>query len=286
MRDEIDYIIRTALPDDRSHLANMIHFGAYIHQHLDWKPALDWIGSSPYLVLEKKQDLCAALACPPDLPDITWIRLFVATSTIDVRHAWELLWQAAEEEIRQLGKIRVAVISLQSWLNGLLEISQFEHMDNVIVLMWDRTNTLAQPDQSDITIRLMMPEDLTMILDIDHAAFGEVWKNSLESLELAYQQSSLATIAELGNEIVGYQYSTASTMGGHLARLAVKPSMQGKGIGYLLVHQALNQFKKQGFRHVTVNTQQNNTASLALYSKAGFSLTGESYRVYQKKINF
>ena len=39
----------------------------------------------------------------------------------------------------------------------------------------------------------------------------------------------------MGDEIVGYQYSTSSSMGGHLARLAVKKSMQGKGIGYLLV---------------------------------------------------
>jgi ribosomal protein S18 acetylase RimI-like enzyme len=90
-------------------------------------------------------------------------------------------------------------------------------------------------------------------------------------------------VAENGNEIVGYQYSTSSAMGGHLARLAVKKSMQGNGVGYLLVHQVLNQFSKQGVRHVTVNTQEKNIASLSLYSKAGFSITGESYRVYQHK---
>jgi ribosomal protein S18 acetylase RimI-like enzyme len=58
--------------------------------------------------------------------------------------------------------------------------------------------------------------------------------------------------------------------------------MQGKGIGYLLVYQLLNQFRKQGVIHVTVNTQQINVVSLGLYSKAGFNLTGESYRVYQQ----
>jgi ribosomal protein S18 acetylase RimI-like enzyme len=74
-------------------------------------------------------------------------------------------------------------------------------------------------------------------------------------------------------------------MGGHLARLAVKTTMQGKGIGYLLVHQLLSQFSKQGIKHVTVNTQQNNVASLGLYSKAGFTVTGESYRVYLHNFN-
>jgi ribosomal protein S18 acetylase RimI-like enzyme len=282
---EIDYAIRTALPADRSRLANIIHFGAYIHQHLDWKPVLDWIGSGPYLLLEKNHELFGALACPPDLPDITWIRLFAVTSGINVRQAWDILWEAAEAEIRRINRIRVAVISLQSWFNGLLEASQFEHTDNVIVLVWDRSYNLPDPSSHGVRLRFMTPEDLIPILEIDHEAFGAVWKNSMEALELAYQQSSLATVAEIGDEIVGYQYSTSSTMGGHLARLAVKPGMQGNGIGYLLVHQVINQFKKQGFRHVTVNTQQNNAASLALYSRAGFTLTGESYRVYQNNFD-
>ena len=279
--DEIDYTILTAMPSDRSRLANLIHFGAYIHQHLDWKPPLDWIGSKPYLLVEKGGDLFATLACPPDLPEITWIRLFAANSLVNVGRAWRLLWEAANEELSQIRKIRVVAISLQSWFNELLEESEFEHSDNVIVLMWERATSFPKPAHASFTIRPMMPEDLEIIEVIDHDAFGLVWKNSLDSLELAFQQSSLASVAEIGDEIVGYQYSTSSAMGGHLARLAVKTSMQGQGIGYLLVHHVLNQFSKQGVRHVTVNTQEKNIASLALYSKASFSITGESYRVYQ-----
>jgi ribosomal protein S18 acetylase RimI-like enzyme len=283
--NEIDYNIRTAIPSDRSRLANLIHFGAYIHQHLDWKPPLDWIGSKPYLLAEREDDLFAAMACPPDLPDITWIRLFAIRSQFNVMHAWKFLWKAANEELSEIGKIRVAAISLQSWFNELLEESEFEHSDNVIVLMWETTTPLPKPATTSITIRPMMQEDLEIIEEIDHDAFGPVWKNSLESLGLAFQQSSVASVAERGNEIIGYQYSTSSSMGGHLARLAVKTSMQGKGIGYLLVHQVLSQFSKQGIRHVTVNTQEKNVASLALYSKAGFSITGEFYRVYLYNFN-
>jgi ribosomal protein S18 acetylase RimI-like enzyme len=278
----IDYTVRTAIPTDRSRIANLIHFGSFIHQHLDWKPALDWIGSKPYLIAEKGRDIHATLACPPDLPDITWVRLFAVGPGIDLGVAWHLLWEVAEKEIDQIGKLRIAVISLQSWLNGLLETSHFEHTDNVIVLVWDHTTVIPSPHRAVVNIRPMLPEDLETIIAIDHEAFGVVWKNSMESLELAYQQSSLATVAETENEIVGYQYSTASTMGGHLARLAVKANMQGNGVGYALVHQALNYFKNEGYRHVTVNTQQKNAASLGLYFKAGFTLTGEAYRVYQR----
>ena len=281
---EIEYNIRNALPSDRSRLANLIRFGSYIHQHLDWKPPLDWIGNEPYLLAERNGDLLATLACPPDLPRITWIRLFAANSLINVAQAWRLLWNKASERLSQVGNIKVAAISLQSWFNELLEGSGFDHSDNVVVLMWEKSTPLQNPQAADVQIRLMMPEDLETIELIDHEAFGMVWKNSLEALELAYQQSALASVAVIGDEIIGYQYSTSSSMGGHLARLAVKTNMQGKGIGFLLVHQVLTQFRSQGVRHVTVNTQQNNIASLALYSKAGFSITGEAYRVYQHNI--
>ncbi len=282
--NEIDYKIRTAISTDRSRLANLIHFGSYIHQHLDWKPALDWIGNKPYLLAESGGDIIATLACPPDMPEITWIRLFASSSYINIERAWNLLWGIAIKELIDLGLQSVAAISLQSWFNELLGSSGFEHTDNVVVLMWDKSTPLPKPHAVDIGIRLMIPEDLKTIEQIDHDAFDEVWKNSFESLEIAYQQSALATVAEAGQEMVGYQYSTTSAMGGHLARLAVKKEYQGKGIGYLLVQQALKQFSSQGIGHVTVNTQKNNHASLGLYAKAGFNSTGESYRVYQKNI--
>jgi ribosomal protein S18 acetylase RimI-like enzyme len=282
--NEIDYKIRSALSTDRSRLANLIHFGSYIHQHLDWKPSLDWIGSEPYLLMEKNGELFGTLACPPDLPKITWIRLFAVNSLINIGQAWRLLWEAASVGLSRIGEIQVAAISLQSWFNELLEGSGFEHTDNVVVLIWEKSTTIPNPPPTNIIIRPMMLEDQRLIEQIDHEAFGPVWKNSLEALELAFQQSSLASVAELGDEIVGYQYSTSSSMGGHLARLAVKTTKQGMGIGYLLIHQLLNQFRKEGVRHVTVNTQQNNVASLALYSKAGFNRTGEAYRVYQHNI--
>jgi hypothetical protein len=38
--DEIDYKIRSVSLIDRSRLANLIHFGVYVHQHLDWKSPL------------------------------------------------------------------------------------------------------------------------------------------------------------------------------------------------------------------------------------------------------
>jgi ribosomal protein S18 acetylase RimI-like enzyme len=123
-------------------------------------------------------------------------------------------------------------------------------------------------------------DDLRAVEAVDWQAFDPLWRNSISSIELAYKQHAVATVAEDDDQLLGFQISTASPMGGHLARLAVSPQAQGKGIGYALVRDALDQFERRGALRVTVNTQAENTVSLALYEKAGFQPTGETYPVY------
>ena len=281
LNDKNEFNIRSALVSDRSRIANLIHFGMYVHQHLDWMSPMDWIGKQPYLVIENREGILATLACPPDLPEITWIRLFAVSSSINIEKAWRLLWTASRDEFLRKGKIQVVALSMQSWFTAILETSKFTQTDNVIILINDRSTEIWESNPTSIKIRQMMPEDFPVVMDIDNTAFVLEWRNSLSAMELAFQQSSYTTIAEMDREIVGYQYSTSSGMGGHLARLAVRDSMQKKGIGYSLVRDVVRHFRQQGVVNITVNTQQSNIASLALYAKAGFKTTGESYRVYQ-----
>jgi ribosomal-protein-alanine N-acetyltransferase len=231
--------------------------------------------------MEKGSNLIAALACPPELPEIAWIRLFVVNPIYPLEIAWNILWSASCDELIKLGSRQIAVLSIQSWFSTTLETSGFVHTDNVIVLLHERGQNLPKPDRQKLLIRQMLPEDLRSVEEVDHAAFESEWKNSSDSLEIAYGQSTIATIAEIDGEIVGYQYSTASSMGGHLARLAVRPVRQGHGVGYALLYDLITQFNRHGIEHISVNTQQKNSASLALYKKAGFVSTGESYRVYK-----
>src|SRR4030042_892711 len=281
LNDDSVFNIRSVLVSDRTRIANLIHFGTYVHQHLDWVSPIEWIGKQPYLVIENREGILATLACPPDLPEITWIRLFAVSSSINIEKAWSLLWNAIRNEFLQKKKIHVVALSTQSWFTAILESSKFTQTDNVIILINERSTDIREPNPISIKIRQMMPEDLPVVLDIDNTAFDLEWRNSISAMELAFQQSSYTTIAEMDGEIVGYQYSTSSGMGGHLARLAVKASMQKNGIGYSLVHDVLKHFRQQGVINITVNTQQSNIASLGLYAKAGFTTTGESYRVYQ-----
>ncbi len=274
--------IRPATPKDWQSLANLVHFEARVHRHLDWRPALEWLGYDPYLVAERQGEVIAALACPPDPPAVAWIRLFAVTSDVPVRAAWDELWPVALDQFARTGRdITVATIPLHAWFRNLLEKSKFSRTHTVIVLRWNKGTSWQAPSRSSPMIRVMDHADLGLVEKVDASAFGLIWQNSLVDLEIAFRQAAIASVAVIEDEIVGYQISTATPMGGHLARLAVKPMHQGLGIGYALLVDLLSKFEQRGAQSVTVNTQQDNLFSLSLYQKAGFKRTGEEYPVYQ-----
>jgi ribosomal protein S18 acetylase RimI-like enzyme len=279
------YTLRPAADQDTQRLANLIHFETQVHRHLDWRPPIEWIGQSPYLVIENKSHLVAALACPPDPPGVAWIRLLAVSLDFPLQRAWDDLWNAALEYYRaRESSIEVAAIPLHGWFRSLLLNSGFIHTHDVIVLSW-RDGRLEQHEAGrGILLRPMNLDDLPTVEQVDSASFAAIWKNSLSCIEDAYRQSAVASVVEVDGEIAGYQISTATAMGGHLARLAVRPEYQGNGVGAALVGDTLSQFVRRGARTITVNTQHDNLASLALYQKLGFKRTGEEYPVYQFKL--
>jgi len=277
--------IRSATNRDQKQLANLIHFETYVHRHLDWRPPLEWIEHEPFLVAEKDHKIIAALACPPDPPDVAWIHLFATAATYSLEPSWNLLWQGALRRLVEMESVKwVAAIPFWQWFSNLLRFSGFKETYRVVMLTWDRGNKLPDSPSTEATLRPMCLDDIERVHLIDSAAFVPIWRNSRDALELAYKQASIATVAELEDQMVGYQISTPTPLGGHLARLAVLPELQGKNIGFSLVSDMLQQFDRRGAQRITVNTQTDNEVSLALYRKAGFKTSDEEYPIYQLEI--
>lgn len=276
-----EQIIRAASLADRQELANLIHFEARVHRHLDWRGPLDWLDASPYLVLEQRGEIQAAFASPAELPETAWIRLFAVGHDISDVSAWASLWPEALKIMKQDDRIKaVAVLPLSNWFLKLVQEYGFQKVNHVVMLGCSLKDFHPQKLVGETRVRPMNYDDLANVESIDHAAFEALWCNARTNLELAYGQAALATVAEVGDEVVGYQISTATPVGGHLARLAVLPDYQNQAIGSWLLQDLLAQFKRRGAQKITVNTQKDNHASLHLYQKMGFQLTGEEYPVF------
>jgi len=273
--------IRPAQEADRHKLATLIHFSPYVHRHLGWRAPLDWLGKEPYLVAERDDQILAALACPPDNPDISWLRLFAVSTAMHVDDAWEMMWPVANRLISE--SIPISALPLQSWFRRLLETSSFSHAYDVLMMRWkdvSQSIPALSPD-SPYCIRMMNYDDLKTVHALDDDAFDPVWRHSIELLEIAFQNAALATVAEDRQGIMGYQVSTANDSDGHLARLAVHPRARRLGVGYTLVQDLLVNYRRRGIVKVTVNTQESNQASLSLYEKAGFEKTGEVFPIFE-----
>jgi ribosomal-protein-alanine N-acetyltransferase len=272
--------LRPANPADRQALLGLMRHERHVHAHLDWKPVEDWLGAQPYLLAERRRRLIGALACPPDPPHTAWLRLFAAVNEIPRGDVWNLLWPRAVNDLRALGVRQAAAICLDAWVGDLCAAAGFAETHAVVVLSRPR-GPLPPAPAAPVPVRAAKPADRAAIAAADLAAFAPPWQMSPAVVEEAIARADFISVAEADGQVVGFQLTTPSASGAHLARLAVQPAWQGQGIGAALVHHLLNYANLRNYREVTVNTQDSNAASLAVYRRLGFQPTGIRYPVFQ-----
>ncbi len=275
---------RPATPADREALAALIYHEARVHTHLDWQPVEDWLGTSPFWLAERGERLVGALACPPAPSDTAWVRLFAVASDVAQKKVWDTLWPRTREQLLELGVQIAALLGIEEWIGPLAQAAGFEETHAVVVL----SRPLGPPPlvsvPPGVSIRLARPDDTGGIIATDNAAFDSPWRLTPEMLHLALAQADFLTVAAAESDVVAYQLTTASHGGAHLARLAVQPGWQGRGLGQTLTAHMLQHYHDHSPRTVTVNTQDSNTASLRVYQGLGFQLTGTRFPVLQLKL--
>lgn len=270
---------RTADPGDYQRLSNLLFFETRSHRHLDWRSPLEWLGDRFFWTVEEGAQLTAALACPEETKGIAWVRLFVHTAYWSAENAWAVLWSAAQKEIALAGGATVAAIVQHAWFQKVLEWSGFENRQSIVMLEWVY-QPRARGEAAGVRIRRMTEADLPAVTAVDGAAFDPLWHNSQETLRRALAQSLFAMVAETAEGIVGYQMTSGMSTRAHLARLAVHPSAQRRGIGKALLNDLFERLVQNGYLRLSVNTQSDNLTSLQLYQRMGFRRTGEAYPVY------
>lgn len=278
----ITSLVRPANREDHQKLSSLIFYESHLHRHLDWRSPLDWLGDPFFWALDEGRQISAALACPTEVDSIAWVRLFVYAGNWSAENAWNVLWPTARQDIARAGGARMAVIAMQNWFQQILMSSGFKNHQRIVMLEWHGSASQpgAEGEAHGIRIRSMAEGDLSHVQRVDAASFDPLWQNSLETLRRAFSQSLLATVAETEAGIAGYQLSTGSGQRAHLARLAVHPALQGRGVGRALLNDLLSKLVNNGIYRLSVNTQSDNVASLRLYQRMGFIRTGEQYPVY------
>ena len=279
------FSVRPATEADRNAISLLLRYEPYVHSHLDWRPPEDWLGAQPYLMLERGQRAIGALAAPPDPPHTAWLRLFAVVGDASPAAVWDQLWPPARDELIQRGVRTAAALSLEQWFGPLAARAGFQETHAVVVLERPR-GPLADPPRPPVAaIRQATPNDYEAVYATDLAAFTPPWQMSADVLSQAVTMADLITVAEVEGQVVGYQLTTPSQQGAHLARLAVLPAWQGFGIGRALVRHLIEHYNRRRVRLLSVNTQDTNSASLAVYQSLGFTPTGTRFPVNQLSLH-
>lgn len=96
-----------------------------------------------------------------------------------------------------------------------------------------------------------------------------------EQLVKQYLEQGECYIAEQDKEIVGvFVLLPTKSDAVELINIAVAEQHQGKGIGKVLVMDAIKKARQQGYDAIEVGTGNSSIGQLALYQKCGFRITG------------
>lgn len=151
-------------------------------------------------------------------------------------------------------------------------------VQEIVVLRLDvrrRHHLLEAPDAAGVALRIGSAADIPAVLPVDNGAFESFWAYDRPTLEryIVGQPGGSPErlgIAEVVGEVVGYTLCTVRRGEGSIGRLAVRPDVQGRGIGALLLEDAVAYLERDGADRVTLCTQVENVRSRKLYANAGF----------------
>ncbi len=128
--------IRPADVKDLAALTRFLNHESRVHRHLDWRSPLEWLGSQPFLIAEQEGLIQAVFSCPPDPPQIAWIRLFGVAEPLSAPETFQWMLAEARSELQHSGNHQLVAIGLQPWFQAVLAASGFFVRQNIVVLEW------------------------------------------------------------------------------------------------------------------------------------------------------
>ena len=133
-------------------------------------------------------------------------------------------------------------------------------------------------DGDSVTVRPMLPEDLTETLDMWVAAWQAAYPDIDFAARRAWTEDRIAELESTGsqslialrdNRIIGALVVNPAT--GYLDQLVVATADQGRGVADILLAQA----RRLSPQHLDLHVNQDNARAIGFYQKHGFVTVAE-----------
>ncbi len=279
-------------PEERNQVRRLFRSMSHHHQHLDWYHLDRWL-DDPGLTcwtLQRSGVVEALLGATLNDPmaetpedNVAWLRFAIPSQQFEYDSTLDTLWLALRRDLQTIGVSLLSLLAIEDWIAQYARRWGFVETTAVITLRRDGNRSVPTPAQS-YPIRDAGSSDMDAVVQVDGSAFDPLWRYNDEILSMAASQAEMFRVIEVDNRIVAYQLSTRYTGSGHLARLAVMPEMQNRGLGGVLMSDMVRYFQDHNIRTLTVNTQSDNRRSYRLYTRYGFSYTGHRVPVWMLEL--
>jgi len=276
-----DTAVRLAAPGDGGQIMRLLQTAQFQHLHVDWHLPGDWIGTPGFVVQTRpsgSQDgaaITACLAAAPDPAPAAWVRVAAMNGADDPTAVLSAMLEPILPWLCREGVTELGWLAIESWPNPWLPDLGFRLANEIEIYVKEDTAVPPIPPIPNLRIRPVAESDLERLAVLEAKAFVPLWRHSARALQLARSQAASFDVVEVAGELVGFQLSTRSRHGVHLARMTIDPAWQGQGIGSVLLTHTLRSYHRRGLYRVTLNTQVDNIASQRLYRKFGFAASGE-----------
>lgn len=129
----------------------------------------------------------------------------------------------------------------------------------------------------------MGPEDLLEVEAIEKKNFFDPWTAKMLEDELLANKKIEAYTLKAGSEILGYYFAWHIAGQSDLSNLAVKKSVQGRGLGKKLFEHFLQRGREKGSEEFFLEVAVDNIPALRLYSASGFEVLCRRKNYYAKE---
>jgi ribosomal protein S18 acetylase RimI-like enzyme len=287
-------LVRRSQFEDIHQINYLVQTTSTTHLHIDWALPAEWVGRPTFVVAEQPQaaygkGLVACLAATADPPPAAWIRLAAVADGVEPLPLLQAMLAQVLPALQREGVVELGWFVLAPGVEQWLPALGFSRRTQVITyvkkdLSLPEIGTTAVPTTTAVQIRPVQNDDMAELAAIEAEAFEPLWRHSVNGLRAARHSAISFDVAVLDGRIVAFQYSTAGEVGAHLSRLTVRPEVQGQGVGSALLQAAIEEYGRQGFRQVALNTQVDNTPSRRLYEKFGFKVNNDAYPVWVRRL--
>jgi ribosomal-protein-alanine N-acetyltransferase len=280
--------IRSLTRDDQALVSRLLQSSEYVYQRFTPEELPVILSHYPSLGVFSGSTLRSFLLSQTVNPPTAWIGGFCVT------------WTESKAYLRYLTTLLDAITSPlltkgvrylhysgndieNDWLRAVLLTMNFQPFRSLYAYDKYDYDVPTQGNQQ-VAIRHVEERDIPALLTLEAACFENLWRYDAVSFRDIAATHPYFVVAELDGNVIGYQFNAVDHEYGYLVRIAVHPSVNGRGIGARLMAEAINFFQHAHVLRIMLNTQDDNVHAHKLYEWFGFVRIPQTGFVLRKSI--